>query len=336
MKKLEQITDEQWNEVNEFNRFICDDFIVNSAELSSKTKGVYCSNLRIWFIWVKDFLNNKKQTDIKHLEFKKYQNWLINRGCSSADINNKRAAISSINNYIEIYYQDEYPVFHNFINKSIKRPPKAFVNEKAPLTKEEFSHLIDELTKMEEWQKIAYLKFTLSSACRRAESRQLMKNFIDTKPVCKKKNIVGSDGKQVEAAIVYYQTPNIRCKGRGALGKVRKLACDQEAMDALKKWIEVRGDDDCPYMFVTKYKKVVRQVSETTFDLWFKDCFEKIIGRRAYPHMIRSSRATQAVVEDGETMESVKGLLGHSDISITQNYVIRDETESVDELFIKK
>lgn len=109
MKKLEHITPEQWEEVNSTNKAILDDFLTNSVELSEKSKKAYESNLKIWFVWVKDNLGNKEQTKIKPLEYKKFQNWMVNRGCSSADVNNKRAAISSLNGYIEIYYGDEYP-----------------------------------------------------------------------------------------------------------------------------------------------------------------------------------------------------------------------------------
>ena len=38
MKKLDKITDAQWAEINEFNRFIVEDFILNSTEKSKQTK----------------------------------------------------------------------------------------------------------------------------------------------------------------------------------------------------------------------------------------------------------------------------------------------------------
>ena len=100
MKKLEAVTQEQWNEVCEFNRNLVESFLSDSVELSPKSRKAYESNLKIWFVWVKDNLKNKKQIDIKPLEYKKFQNWMVNRGCSSSDTNNKRAAISSLNGYI--------------------------------------------------------------------------------------------------------------------------------------------------------------------------------------------------------------------------------------------
>ena len=119
MQRIKAITDEEWRECNAFNRDIWADFIENSTQLSDKTLDAYKSNLKIWFNWVRLNLNDKPQTEIKPREYLRFQNWLVNIGHSSADIANKRSAISSLNNYIEVYYSDEYPMFRNFINKSI-------------------------------------------------------------------------------------------------------------------------------------------------------------------------------------------------------------------------
>jgi len=336
MQKLNHITEREWCEVCDFNRFIWEDFLTNSAELSPQTRKVYHSNLKIWFVWVKDSLNNKAQTDIKPLEYKRFQNWLLNRGCSYSDICNKRAAISSLNNYIEIYYQSEYPTFRNFINKSIKRPPKANVYEKQPLSKAEYAHLIDVLTEREDWQRLAYLKFTFETGCRRAESRQLTKDAVNLKPIVRSKTIVDSSGNENVEEVVVYQTKPIRCKGAGEIGKVRKLTVGKDAMDALKKWVEARGGldgDDCPYMFVTHQNGVLKQISESGFNSWSKKVFEPIVGRRFHPHMLRSSRASQAVLEDKKDIHSVQKLLGHEDASTTEIYVVRHDEDDVDDLF---
>lgn len=337
MKKLEKMSEEELQGINEFNKFILNDFITNSSELSPKTKKIYESNLNIWFNWVKNNLNDKSQLEVKPLEFKKFQNWLLNRGCSSADINNKRAAISSLNGYIEIYYGDEYPMFRNFINKSIKRPPKAVVRDKEPLSMAEFDHLISVLTERQEWQKIAYLEFTLSSGCRRAESRQLLKSIVYSNPIVKNRVVTDEDGTQRIEEFHYYQTHPIRCKGRSSIGKVRKLSFSEKAMRAIKKWLEYReqiwGADDCEYVFVSKHNGEIKQIGETTFNNWCTNDFAKIVGRRVFPHLMRSSAATQLVVEQKKDIESVRALLGHEDTHTTQMYVVRDETEDIDSLF---
>ena len=52
-KRSDEITDEMWLEVNEFNRNMVEEYIDNQAELSVKSKIGYESGLRIFFYWVK-------------------------------------------------------------------------------------------------------------------------------------------------------------------------------------------------------------------------------------------------------------------------------------------
>lgn len=334
MRKLQQIKPEDWNGVCEFNKHILQDFLDNSTEFSPKTKKIYESNLRIWFMWVKDNLGNKRQIDIKPLEYKRFQNWLVNRGCSSADTNNKRAAISSLNGYIEIYYCDEYPMFRNFINKSIKRPAKKIVREKEPLTKEELATLFDELNARGEYQKAAYVMFTFETGCRRAATRQILKSVVEANPIVKTRQVTGENGETIAEEFHIYQTHPVREKGAGEQGKVRKLTFGDASMSALKKWLEVRGEDDCPYMFVTFHSDGVKQATEATINKWFTGVISKIVGRQIHPHTLRASRATQAVVEEGKDIEAVKNLLGHENQTTTlEYYVVKKDEENVDELF---
>jgi len=325
MKKLEPITPSVWDGVCDFNKELLTNFLADSTELSEKTRKAYESNLRIWFVWVKDNLSNKRQIDIKPLEFKRFQNWLVARECSSSDCANKRAAISSLNNYIEIYFSDDYQMFRNFINKSIARPAKVNKHVKVPLTKAEFDNLIESLAEKQEHQKIAYLVFTHDTGCRRAESRQLLKNVVDSKPIVKEKG---------DKKVVYYLTNKIRCKGRGDLGKVRQFAFSEATMQVLKKWLEARGVDDCPFMFVHKVCGKVKQVNDTTFNTWASNTFTKIVGRRVYPHLVRSSRATQLVVDEGVDIKVAQKLLGHESSTTTELYVVRDDSEDLDELYL--
>ena len=75
--RSEEITEEQWLEVNEFNRFIVNDFLDNQTHLSNRSVNAYRSALRIFFVWCKDNLQDKKCIDIKKKEFLRYINWLV-------------------------------------------------------------------------------------------------------------------------------------------------------------------------------------------------------------------------------------------------------------------
>lgn len=335
MKKIEPISLSDWEKCNEFNVRIVDEFINNSFHLSPASKKVYRSNLMIWFDWVRQNLNNKPQYEIKPLEYLRFQSWLLSMGHSSSDINNKRSAISSLCNYIEMYYIEQYPLFRTCIAKGMSKPERKSVREKVPPTKKEMQMLFDELEKRGEWQKLAYLKYTYDTGCRRAESIQLLKEVVDYDPIIKEKTIIDEDGNQQLVNIKYYKSNQTRCKGRGETGKVRKMTFTQDTMDYLKKWLEVRGEDDCPFMFVSKHKGEIKQITDNALNKWASGLFTELLGRRFHPHILREARATVSVVEEGKSVEAVQKLLGHASNETTKIYIIADdEDEELDELFI--
>lgn len=325
MNKLESVTEEIWNSVNPENIKITNEFLRESTQLSPQTIKQYTSGLRLFFKWIKDNAEDKPFYKIKSRDYLQYQNFLVRNGLSSSSIKFKRSAVSSLNNYVELYYAEEYPDFRQYITKAISSPPPAFVNEKKPLTLEEYEGLCSELERMEMWQQLAYVRFTFSTGCRRAESRQLLKEVINYDP-----KIVQLENGQIKT----YFTNSIRCKGRGIKGKVRKLQFDEVAMNAIKKWLEIRGEDNCEYVFVSKSNGEYNQIGETTFNNWSKLYFEKIVGRRFHPHLLRETRATTLVVEQGKDIKAAQKLLDHKSSTTTEIYVIRKDENDADEAFI--
>ena len=334
--RTEEITDEEWLTVNKYNREMVQDYLDNQSDLSAKTRPAYKSGLRIFFKYVKDYFGDKDFTKIKKKEFQKYLNWLTNRGMSDSAIKFKKSCVSAFCNYVMMMYEEELPTFRNFTT-GLKVVQTGYVHEKLPLTLDEYVALCQELEKCEEWQKLAYLVFSYSTGCRRAEARQLLKEVVYYPAKEKKIKIIDEDGKEVEATSKQYQTHNIRCKGHSIVGKVRKLKFGEDAMHWIKKWLEVRGDDDCPYVFVIKQKNgETRQVGEGTFNDWCSGLFTKIVGRRVHPHLFRESRATNLVVYEHKSAEVAQKLLGHEDVSTTKNhYIIQDDSnDESDEAFI--
>lgn len=324
VEKLKEVTDEEWALVNEFNREITEEFL-SQQHLSPKTLIQYKSGLRQFFKWVHDNAGNKPLYELKPRDALKYQNFLMSRDLSSNAVKLKRSTVSSLCGYLELYYADEYPMFRNIYNKQIPNPPKALRREKRPLTPEELDYLIKELEKREEWQMIAWIQFSYDSGCRRAESRQLLKEVVNYDYV--------KDPKTGEP-LPYYLTHDIRCKGRSKVGKIRKLNFSDLSKNSIKKWLEVRGEDDCPYVFVRKTADgKVNQLNETTFNYWCQEIFSKIMGFRVHPHQLRSTRATHAVVYENKNIEKVKSLLGHESAETTKIYVIKEGEDDVSDLF---
>jgi len=152
--------------------------------------------------------------------------------------------------------------------------------------------------------------------------------------VIKEKKVYNEDGTYEIKTVKYYHSNPTRCKGRGKTGKVRKLVFSEDTMNAIRKWLEVRGDDDCPYAFVTKHGNAATQLSPTTLNKWAVNIFSPILGRRFHPHILREAKATVSVVEEGKNISAVQRLLGHESSSTTEIYVIADLDEEIDELFL--
>lgn len=326
-KKIEEVTDEFWqNEVNESNKELIEEFLAQE-HLSKQTLKQYESGLKIFCKWIHDFLKNRDITDLKPRDALRYQNWLISKGLSSSGIKFKRSAVSSFCGFIEVYYNDEYPTFRNIFTKAIPNVAKNVTKEKNPLTTKEIEKIVKELIKKQEWQKVAYIWYTYSTGCRREETRQLLAE------VSKYEKTKDKEGKDRP----FFITHTIRAKGKGKDGKPRKFTFDQKAMDAIKVWLEYRftqvEEDDCPYVFVSKTKDGYKQLSANTFNLWCKGFSEILGGKTVHPHLFRSSRATNAVIEEGKSLEAVQKLLGHESSETTQIYVVRDDSEDLDELF---
>lgn len=334
-KRSEEITDKEWLEVCEYNRDMVQEYLENQADLSVKSKKAYVSALRIFFVWVKDKLNNKPFTEIKKKEFAKYLNWLTNRGLSDSAIKFKKSAISAFCNYVMMMYEDELPTFRNF-TIGIKVVQTGYVHEKIPLTPDEYVQLCEKLEEMEEWEKLAYLVFSYSTGCRRAEARQLLKEVVNYSPIEKEVTVIDENGAEVKKISRSYKTHEIRCKGKSVVGKVRKLQFGEDVMIWFKKWLEVRGEDDCQYMFVIKTKDGrTNQVGEGCFNDWCSNLFTKLVGRRVHPHLFRESRATNLVVFEGKSPEVAQKLLGHESVETTnRHYIIKEDAEDADEAFI--
>ena len=172
---------------------------------------------------------------------------------------------------------------------------------------------------------------TYSTGCRREEARQMKVEMIHYSKE------VDKNGKEKP----YYKTHNIRAKGKGIGGKMRKFKFEQVAMDAIRKWVEQREilsiekgfEDDCEFLFVSKRNGKYQQLSANTFNVWCNEFSEILGGRPVHPHLFRSSRATNAVVEEGKDIKSVQKMLGHNSSQTTEIYIVRDDTDEDDELY---
>jgi integrase len=265
---------------------------------------------------------NKPIYELKLRDGLKYQTYLSSLGLSSSAIKFKRSSVSSLCGFIEIFYNDEYPLFRSIFNKNIPNPPSVKKKEVVVLSKEEVEKISSVLESKKEWQKLALFKTLYSTGCRRAEVIQLKTEIINY-PKSKNK-----DGEEQN----FYVSHFVRGKGRSTEGKPIKLLIGDDAMESIKKWLKER-DDDCEYIFTRKTKDGHAQINVNTINNWV-DEFGEIIGRKIHPHSIRKSRSTHIVVDDGLDIKVASKLLNHADSSTTDKfYVIRDDEDEYGDIF---
>ena len=293
----------------------------------------YESAGKIWLSYINKFCKNKHITQIKPIEFSKFQNWQYNAGIYESAIKLRRSLVSNLNEYIILYYGDEeeFKGFRNYVSKAIKVPSTGKKKTKIPLTDEEYLSLCNWLEENEDWQKLAYLKFTYVSGCRKNESRLLLKEVVDYKPVEKIVKIKDENGVENSLPMKKYKTNAIKCKGKKS-DAPRKLSFDEDTLFYLNKWLEVRGEDECEFMFTVGKGENARQVSDTVFNDWCEK-FSKFLGRHIHPHLFRSSRASSLALQ-GKSIEAIQNLLGHKDSSTTRIYIVKDDEDDEDELFV--
>ena len=325
--KLEGFTDEEFNElVNPVNKRLVRDFL-NQQQLSNQTLKQYKSSLYIFCRWVYDNLDNEDIPMLRPRDGLSYQNFLIEKGLSSSGIKFKRSTVSSLFNFIEVFWSDEYPKCRNIFNKAIPNVAHTKKKEKIPLTDKERAKIVKTLKRSGELQKLAFFLVAYSSAGRRSEIIQLKKEIVGYKEHENK------EGKKQG----FYLSHVVRGKGKGKNGKDIKLMLGKEAMDAIKDWLEQRDktwdDDRCEYIFASKTKDGGKMISPNTTNLWV-DQFGEIIGRKINPHLIRATRSTDIVVEDGKDVRFAQKLLNHeSSETTTKHYIIRDDNDDVGGIF---
>ena len=329
--KITGYTDEEFKQkVNRINREVVDEFLTQ-RHLSQQTLKQYKSSVYIFAKWVTE----TKGEDVTFAQLKsrdalRFQNYLIDIGLSTSAIKLKRSVVSSLYNFIELYFSDDdgFENVRNIFNKAIPQVGSVKKKEKVPLSAKEIKKIKVTLEKEKEWQKLALFLTMYSSAGRRAEIAQLRTEIVEY-PKAMNKEGVEQD---------FYLSHKIRGKGKGESGKEIRLMIGEEAMDAIKTWIKYRKEVtglSSDYVFTSYDKKEneLNLINVTTINAWV-DKFGDIIGRKIHPHLIRATRSTNIVVDEGKDIRFAQKLLNHSSSETTDKYyVIREEEDDMGDIF---
>ena len=324
-KKLPEITDEMWLQVNKEYRDLVRNYL-RSQPHSPKTKKQYTSNLRQFGWYIYSELRNKPIYKIKKTDIINFLSYLKEDcGQASSTINNSKASISSLCNYIENvvmddYDEDEVNPYKNFRNftRGLPKVAKSKVYEKVKVTKEEYLLMMSNLENKKNYLGMAWLATAFNTGARRNEIIQF------------KTEIINYDFPEDQT---YIMTHKVRLKGEGEQGKVEAYMMNAEALKYIKLYLENK-EHEHEYIFTKKFKGEIKVVNESWANYFCTNVLSPMLGRRINPHLFKASAITY-LLEQGVPLDLVsKHVAHHENVATTiSHYDLRDYAEAKNNIF---
>jgi integrase/recombinase XerC len=103
---------------------------------------------------------------------------------------------------------------------------------------------------------------------------------------------------------------------RGKGNKERRVPIGPPAVAAVREWLQLRGDDEEPALFLNTRG---RRISDRSVRRLVEKAGASVGVAGLYPHALRHSFATH-LLDAGADLRGIQELLGHSSLSTTQRY----------------
>lgn len=320
-------TPELWEQVNKDNKDILNDFISEYRQ-RKKSKGTidgYFQDARIIFIYVLKYLNNSCILDLKKKDFRGLSIWLSEDcGMSANRVNRLKSTINSILQFCE---EDDDYEYDNNIAKKVKGLPRERVKDNDDdffFTFDEFIKVRDILVERGRLQDAVLLSIGFDSAGRKNELYQIQKYGLTES---NKTNIVV-----------------------GKRGKKFPLVYLDDTKELIKRYLEERGEDDIPSLWVKgSGDEKTEVIKDTLYNrvVSISEIFSEVRGEKCniFCHTMRHSRAEclkqgtdlRLLDEDGNpkkfALDQIMKFMHHSDVSTTQSYLMNHDDEEIDAMF---
>jgi len=297
--------------VSKENKATIKDFLIEK-KAQGKAKGTitqYASDLRIIaYINYKEF-DNKPFTELTRKDIRNLSIYFQEQELSNARVNR---LISTLRSTLEVCADDDDYGYDFNVGSRVKGLPRNSVREITFLSDDQINWLKSQLIKRKEWLKVVYLMVSYTSAARKNEVHQVLKANLTER---------------------YFSNVVI---GKGS--KKFRLFFTPEVQDLIKTYMNERGPDDLPELFVRVYKNGVRAaLTDDAFSYWC-EYFGRLLSMKEdkpihiNPHCFRHSRL-ENLSRDGVPVEKLKSLAHHEDISTTASYLADREEDDIAEIF---
>ena len=314
---LKITSDKLIKKINKHNIDLMNKFLKDKSRTTSETTlVVYKSNMEMFFCWNVSHNDNKLFTDIKKIEFSDFFVFMTDElKLGSARLNNIRSTLSSFSNFIEKFYDSDYPNFRNVILRVVESAPKEERREKTILTDEQIEGLMLHL-KETDTQKACWLALAVCSGARFAELLRFETTHIDI-------------NRTAFGDLFLETTKQIKTKGRGKTGKLLyKYILRDKFMPYYLAWVGERQKimsekgKTHDFMFI---KSNGEPLSQSAVRGWLEG-FEKFLGVPFYPHSVRHFLVTMLSKKNIPPI-LIKELMGWSSAQMVEVY---DDTTARD------
>ena len=303
-------TTAKWEKVNKYNKELMEDYLIEMKAQKKKQSTIdqYKNDLRIMFIYILEELENKPIYKLKKKQFRNYMLWLQDRDMSNARINRLMSALRSMLEFAsnEEDYEDDIEV--NYASK-VKGLQKESVREIHFLSDEEVEIMYNTLKENKEYQKACYMALLYDTAGRRNEIHQILKDGL--------------------------LENNFTNKVVGKRGKIFTLIYFDRSKEAIKLWLDQRGEDDIESLWIVGKGENKKPASYETLYNWVQDfvkLYKELFGKelKFNAHSFRHSALESLSTGDHYVckklnkkfdLQELKLLAHHSDISTTDSYL---------------
>lgn len=320
-------TEEKWEQVNQENKEILDDFIeeYKQRKMSKGTIHGYYQDLRIILIYILENKDNRCILDLTKKDFRGLSLWLTEHcQLSSSRVNRMKSATNSMLTFCE--EDDDYEYDINFAKKvrGLPKNPVRIDEDDFFFTYDEFIKVRDKLLELGRLRDALIWSIGFDSAGRKNELYQIEKEgLLDNN---KTNIVVGKRGKRFP--LVYLD----------------------DTKELIRQYLEERGEDDIKSLW---YKEVNGVKSEISHEwIYSRICsISKVLSEirneecNIFPHTMRHSRAECLLQgeddrlknKDGTnrkyTLDEVMVFMHHSDVSTTQSYAKNHDEDTIDNMF---
>jgi len=287
------------------NRFLKE----KSSRVSETTIVVYKSNMEIFLCWNLLHNENKFFIDIKKIEFADFFTFATDEmKLGSARANNIRSTLSSFSNFIEKFFDEDYPNFRNVILRVVESAPKEMRREKTILTDEQIESLLVHLGETNS-QKACWLSLAVCSGARFSELLRFETGHID-------------ENRTAFGDLFLETTKQIKTKGRGRNGKLLyKYILRDKFLPYYRIWIKEREEilskkgKTHDFMFIREDGEPLTQAGARG---WISG-FEEFLGVPFYPHALRHYLTT-LLSKKNVPHPLIKEIFGWSSINLVETY----------------